>query len=94
MTIVNSPCPKSLIRAALKVAVQAAVLAIVLAFGSTSVHAQQAKNPEDAVRIAQAKHGGGKVLGVRRKARNDGSAYFEVKLLTNGEVSIYKIDTR
>jgi len=70
----------------------AVVLAIVLTLMCSNAQAQQAENPEDAARIAQAKHGGGKVLGVRRKSRNDGSAYFEVKLLTNGEVSIYKID--
>ncbi len=72
---------------------RSALFALLLMLGCSVVYAQ-ADNPEEAVEIAKARHGGGKVLGVRRKSRDDGSTYYEVKLLTNGEVSIYKIDSR
>lgn len=59
-----------------------------------SVQAQQAgsSTPEQAAKKALSQHGAGKVLGVRKKTRDDGSAYFEVKILTDGQVSIYEID--
>ncbi|MBX2883201.1 MAG: hypothetical protein KTR32_24830 [Granulosicoccus sp.] len=73
----------------------ASVLVLASIVGSPqTVHAQQTDvSPrEQAAKKALQRHGEGKVLGVRKKKRADGSAYFEVKILTKGQVSIYEID--
>ena len=68
-------------------------LVCLLTLGSpATAKAQQAETRDQAVEIALSRHGGGKVLGVRKKTRGDGSTYFEVKILTDGEVSIYQIE--
>lgn len=54
--------------------------------------AQSARSPEQAVQIALDRHGDGKVLGVRTRQSDDGRDYFEVKILSNGEVRLYRID--
>lgn len=78
--------------------VMLALLLMTVFLAPVSVQAQQSASPngvssrEQAAKAAIRLHGEGKVLGVRKKTRADGSAYFEVKILTNGQVSIYEID--
>jgi len=67
---------------------------LLLGIPQQSAYAQQAESREQAAQIALDRHGSGKVLGVREKTRDDGSTYFEVKILKDGEVSIYVIGYR
>ena len=69
----------------------AAVLSVSIMFSST-VHAQSASTPTAAIAQAMKQNGqSGKVIGVREKGGDNGSGYFEVKILTNGKVRVFKI---
>lgn len=72
----------------------AAVLFVQLLFNS-SAHAQSANTPAAAIAQAMEKNGQpGKVIGVREKGGENGAGYFEVKILTNGKVRVFKIPKR
>lgn len=55
--------------------------------------AQSVATPASAIEQAMAQNGqAGKVIAVREKNSDDGATYFEVKILTNGKVRIFKIN--
>ncbi len=49
---------------------------------------------DEAVRRAQQRLGGGKVLGVRLRDSNSKLPYFDVKVLDGGKVRVLKIDAK
>lgn len=61
---------------------------------STLLHAQTAVDSKAAaVDAAKLENGAdGKVIGVKEKSGGNGKVWFEVKILTDGKVRIYKID--
>ena len=70
---------------------QILLIALLLILGPSAVQAQ-VESKAAAIESAMEKNGpGGKVIGVKEKS-SDGSDWFEVKILTNGKVRIYKID--
>lgn len=80
----KSPSPTSSLRFAL--------LILALLIGTGAAHAN-ADNKAAAIDIAMEQNGpGGKVIGVKEKSGDDGSAWFEIKILTDGKVRIFKID--
>lgn len=69
------------------------LLIVSLAF-TTSLLAQTAVDSKAAaVDAAKLENGAdGKVIGVKEKSGDNGKIWFEVKILTDGKVRIYKID--
>jgi len=66
---------------------------LILLCGSVKVHANSdAESKAAAIASALEQNGpGGKVIGVKKKSDDDGSSWFEVKILTDGKVRIFKI---
>ena len=71
------------------------LLITLLSLPMANAYAQSASSAEAAMDIALQKNGGnGKVLGVRDKKKSNGRDYYEVKVLQNGKVRIFKIDKK
>jgi len=57
----------------------------------TTAHADTQRSRAQAVQIAKAQSGNGRVLSVKKRVNKNGVSIFAVKIIVNGRVKIYAI---